>query len=125
RISDPVLKVLKNCSLPGNVRELKNLVENLLVRSQGNEIGLSALPIDLVLNARANHPEAIKRPFKSAVSALQAALINSALDVNGGNRLRAAGFLGIHRNSLRVLMKSLKIWKPKGASVKLSRKPNR
>jgi DNA-binding NtrC family response regulator len=54
-ISDEAMEALIAYDWPGNIRELKNLAESLLVLSQGKRITIANLPEHIV------HPEAVSR----------------------------------------------------------------
>jgi DNA-binding NtrC family response regulator len=83
---------------PGNVRELRNALERAAILSDGHQI----LPTDL--------PEAVRKsehlPRKNAgvlvgdMQAIQRQAIVEALEKTGGNKTRAAEFLGISRRNL-------------------------
>ena len=51
RISSNVLKSIKAHPFPGNVRELKHLAETVVVLCEEDEIGVSSLPIQLIMQA--------------------------------------------------------------------------
>jgi len=44
KLSDKILKVFKKYNWRGNIRELKNVIERLVILSNDNELSLSALP---------------------------------------------------------------------------------
>jgi len=48
RISPKALKCLTSYAFPGNVRELSNIIERAVVLSEGQEIGVSDFPVEVV-----------------------------------------------------------------------------
>jgi DNA-binding NtrC family response regulator len=52
RFSSAVLDVFSRYHWPGNVRQLENLVERLVVHSHGDEIELDSLPSELLDESR-------------------------------------------------------------------------
>lgn len=100
-ISETALRVLKTYQWPGNVRELENLIERVLVLSDGDEISVADLPFDgpsehvaevvvdgegLALNAR--------------LDGLERDLIVQALEKADGVKTKAAELLGIKTSAL-------------------------
>ena len=48
KISSKALKCLAGYSFPGNVRELSNILERAVILSEGQEIGVSDFPVEVV-----------------------------------------------------------------------------
>ena len=86
---------------PGNVRELQNVVENMIITSQGEQLNLKDLP-DRV---RPKLPEATGFPVGITMKELEEQAIRKTLEQVGGNRKRAAEVLGI---GLRTLHRKLR-----------------
>ncbi len=55
KIPEPIMLVLQNFNWPGNIRELRNVMERILMLSQGRAVHLSDLP-DSILNQNRNQP---------------------------------------------------------------------
>jgi DNA-binding NtrC family response regulator len=106
RFSDEALNALKNYSFPGNVRELKNIIERALIESGGAMIERRHL--HLLPSAAAPAAPAAKQTAKTDfVSALpvnlaeaEDLLIQRALQETDGNIADAARRLGIHRTRI-------------------------
>jgi DNA-binding NtrC family response regulator len=90
------------------VRELRNLVERLVIMSPGSAIG----PADVraVLPAAAE-PQAAARRLAEAVQDFERAQIEAALAAAGGNVTQAATRLGLERSHLYKKMRKLG-WRP-------------
>ncbi|HET7786270.1 MAG TPA: sigma-54 dependent transcriptional regulator [Myxococcales bacterium] len=105
---------LKRYRFPGNVRELRNLIERACILSSGPDIGpedllLPAAPAgdDLQRWAR-TLPEALDLP--EVLSRIESALIARAMEKSGGVQADAARLLGVSRSDLHYkLRKSVKI----------------
>ena len=95
RFSDEALRVLAAYHWPGNVRELENVVQRLLVMTEGEVVGVSDLPSLMRFSPLGE--ERLDRPLAE----VEADYIRKVLDSVGGNRTRAAHILGIDRKTLR------------------------
>ncbi|MFO7766825.1 MAG: sigma-54 dependent transcriptional regulator [Pelovirga sp.] len=95
---------LQNCPLPGNVRELENLVERLQVLAPGKEITPGMLPEPL-RHSGGSDGEIIQcfrtdLPLREALRDFELRFISRVLNEEGGNRTAASQRLGISRKSL-------------------------
>jgi two-component system, NtrC family, response regulator AtoC len=127
-IDDDALELLENYHWPGNIRELRNVVERAVVLAVGNTITVNDLPQrvrDEMTEGTVTHmelpPHGSKRihavdeedgsrgdgDFKSRVQRFETQLIRSALEESGGNQTRAAKRLGI---PLRSLVRKIKTY---------------
>jgi len=96
RLSAEALKRLNRYRFPGNVRELKNIIERAAYRDSGSEISLDDLGLTL------DDEPAIKRGgLQEKVEAYRRRLIAEALKEAGGNQARAARLLGISYSQFR------------------------
>jgi two-component system, NtrC family, response regulator AtoC len=106
-LSDAALGVLMAYDYPGNVRELRNIIERASVLSHSPVIQPWNLPPDL-----AGGKEAEAGPSRNlavAVAAAEKECILKALREANGNRTEAARLLGISRKSLWEKAKQLHI----------------
>ena len=92
KLSAEALNALQDYAFPGNVRELKNLLERAVVHALGNEIGLADLP--------ANVREVGGKPKKPTLEELERDYIAEILDYTRGRKSIAADILGISRKTL-------------------------
>jgi DNA-binding NtrC family response regulator len=104
-ISDPALKILQNHPFPGNVRELKNLVERAAYRCQGESIQAE----DLQLRAADEDVSPAGGPLHDQVAGFERRIIAEALKSAGNNMTAAAKQLGLGYDQMRRLVKKHKL----------------
>ena len=105
------LEALRRYEFPGNVRELKNLVERLVIMNPGARIGPEQ--VAAVLPAAAAPPAgaeaAVPAELSEAVHEFERRHIEAALAAEGGNMTRAAARLGLERSHLYKKMRQLEL----------------
>jgi DNA-binding NtrC family response regulator len=103
---DPsLMDFLESFSWPGNVRQLRNVVENMVVLSRSNLLTIDNLPAQLEVDPLI---ESGRVPNgTTSLVALQRSAVERALVECNGHRTRAAESLGI---SVRTLQRKLKAW---------------
>jgi DNA-binding NtrC family response regulator len=97
--SDEVLRRLMAYHWPGNVRELENVVQKLVLMSEGDKIALTDLPAAMKTSIGS-----IKRLDRS-LAEYEAEYIREVLDSVDGNKSKAAAILQIDRKTLREKLK--------------------
>jgi len=97
RVHSAVMTALQNYSWPGNVRQLRNVIEGAVVMA-GSEITLKHLPPEIHSSPRDEHY--IRVPVTASLEYAERLLIEAALRYNGGNRAKTARQLGIGRKTL-------------------------
>jgi len=136
-ISDETIQILEHYSWPGNIRELNNFIERMVVLSIGEMIGLRDLP-EKVLGEVPQESlpptedpvydrspaemlrEGLQQSFfmglpegginlKSAVEDFERSLITEALEKTNWVKNRAAGLLGVNRTTLVEKIKKMNI----------------
>jgi len=107
------LTILGNYDWLGNVRELRNTVERIVIMIQKQKISAADLP---ELNAKKETPAASFRfpSFKEANDAYQREFIQHKLSEADGNVSKAADAMGVDRSHLYRRMKNLGINAEKG-----------
>jgi transcriptional regulator with PAS, ATPase and Fis domain len=116
RLSSRALEALSSYDFPGNVRELRNIIEHAVVTSSEDEIGLAGLPEYLRSAARLMQ----SRTTKPSLAELEAVYISEVLEHTRGNKTRAAEILGISRKNLYEKMRRYNIGKLGAASPALN-----
>ncbi|MFH0945135.1 MAG: sigma-54 dependent transcriptional regulator [Planctomycetota bacterium] len=93
--SDQVLSILREYNWPGNVRELQNVIQRLVVMTEGDLIDVRDLP--RLMRFSALNGVGLDRTLDEVVSEY----VHNVLASVGGNKTRAAEILGIDRKTLR------------------------
>jgi two-component system, NtrC family, nitrogen regulation response regulator NtrX len=105
------LEALARYSFPGNVRELRNIVERLLIMAPGASIGFEAvrgmLPGEARSEAPADSPRTGDGRLADLVRDFERSAIEAALAAEGGSMTRAAARLGLERSHLYKKMRKL------------------
>lgn len=99
------LELLSAYDYPGNVRELRNVIERLVIMSEGSVV----TPADVRRWLPQVGAESQTQPLREAADDFEREYIQKTLDDCGGNVTRAAGQLGLERSHLYKKMKSLGI----------------
>jgi len=104
-VAPELMKYLKDYEWPGNVRQLRNVIENMLVMGDEKILTLRNLPKYLSGNPYSEQHHSSRGNFN--LHDLEKDAILSALKKSFGNRTHAAHTLGI---SVRTLQRKLKLW---------------
>ena len=95
---------------PGNIRELENLIERMVILRHGNKLDITDLPEDFGQAARAASAETDStRSGNLTFHEAEKKLVIDALNKCGWNRSRAAEYLKIPRHVLIYRMKKYSI----------------
>jgi DNA-binding NtrC family response regulator len=85
---------------PGNVRELKHVVEHAIVLARGGLVTLEQLPAELGGGSARNLPGATLEPLGKALKTFEREYLLGVLRACGWHRTRAAELLGVTRKTL-------------------------
>jgi DNA-binding NtrC family response regulator len=116
KISRQALKVLLEYEWPGNARQLRNCIERAVVLTEGEEVGLDALPEEIrsdqkpgrsVLKSSEGITVSHSLDFRTAKKEFERQYVEYTLEQAGGNVTRAAEALGMHRQSLQHKIREL------------------
>ena len=117
RLSSGALSALQAHSWPGNVRQLRNVIEWLLIMAPGgpdDEIGVDSLPPDILgqdpnalLDER--REELMDIPLKDAREAFERSYLAAQMKRFGGNVSKTAKAVGMERSALHRKLRSLSL----------------
>lgn len=100
-LPDPLVPYFQNYRWPGNIRELENVVERLVVLSRGSEITLADLPERLRRERPATDMLQLELPQQGiSLESVEKELLVKALEKFNGNQTHAAKYLDISRKAL-------------------------
>jgi len=114
-ITNEGMQILRNHNWPGNVRQLKNLIEKLVVLSDGEKITADEIKENLedfsapVAEPGPQDATGMTLPDNLSLEAMEEKFIKKALQRTAGNQRKAAKLLGISRDALRYRLKKMDI----------------
>lgn len=106
--SDEVLEDIQNYSWPGNVREIRNFVERMVVMTPSSTKEILSIPKGLLDNKKEliSNPTEISIPvYTHSSGKITKEQIIGALAICNDNRARTASYLGISRRQLQYKIK--------------------
>ncbi|MDX9975424.1 MAG: sigma 54-interacting transcriptional regulator [FCB group bacterium] len=96
RFSDEVKQVLRDSAWPGNVNQVRNVVEHAVVMAEGKLVRMDDLPEELLASRWGKAPQELGEQ-----------VVRAALKRTNGNKSKAAEVLGVGRTTLWRAMKRL------------------
>jgi DNA-binding NtrC family response regulator len=114
RLGSGALEVLLRYPWPGNVRQLRNVIESAVVFCQGEEITTADLPVEVRESSTistSGTPVQVAAGEPRSMADIERHAILETLERTGGHRAKAADLLGI---GLRTLQRKLKEYKDEG-----------
>jgi len=123
RLSEEALELLRDYSWPGNIRELRNVIERALVVCEGGQIGAAHLPLEK-LRLRRMPQGSTPAPAAQAPHAdddVERRRIAEAMAAFGGNQTRVAATLGMARGTLIARLERYGIRRPQAARTRTFR----
>ena len=103
---------LRNYAWPGNIRELKNVVQRLFILGSGNEIDLQEIEVALGEALRTETAGALadfSLPLKEARERFERAYLEHQIRLNGGSVSKVAKSAGMERTHLYRKLRALGI----------------
>jgi two-component system NtrC family response regulator len=95
-IAPDTLQLLKQYPWPGNIRELKNVLERSIILQNGTTLTTDSLPLELTANAAPAEESTGKKTLSAfSLAAAEKLHIQKVLNYTGGNKAETARLLGI------------------------------
>jgi DNA-binding NtrC family response regulator len=104
-VSPEAADFLVRYSWPGNVRQLRNLVERIVLLEKGPTLGVEHLPQEIVVAV--NEAPDGPRPGSLSLAEIEERHIRQVIRMTEGNKSRAARILGISRPTLIEKLKRM------------------
>lgn len=118
-IAPDALGALQAADWPGNVRQLRNVIERILILAggePGSPVSIDMLPSDAWPSANFSHhqglQEVIGMPLRDAREKFEREYLAVQITRFGGNISRTAAFIGMERSALHRKLKSLGVDSP-------------
>jgi DNA-binding NtrC family response regulator len=107
------IEALSKHHWPGNIRELKNVIDRAILLETTDKIGMSSIIIDSEEMQESNEQIAlnINNAIDFSLSKAEKELIAKAMQQTSGQKTRAASLLGITRATLYAKLKQYNIEK--------------
>lgn len=99
-IDSDAQNLLMAYSWPGNVRQLRNVIENMVVLAQGNHLTKADIPSDINPRADKGVGPSMDHFVGYSIEQAERELIRNTLKATNGNREQAAQILGIGERTL-------------------------
>ncbi len=108
RVDDEAMQILRAYPWPGNVRELENLIQRLVVMTDGDEIGVKNIPRDVRESTGLKGRKKMKLPsagfrLEDEVEAFEKQWLETALNEAGRVKSQAAKLLGLNKDRMKYL----------------------
>lgn len=92
--------LIKGYVWPGNIRELRNFAERMVILLPGQTIQPENMPLEMRRPSRAQEDKLFQLPHSGIdLNALEADILRQALVMAGGNRSKAARLLNLSRDT--------------------------
>ncbi len=112
-ISSAALEAMTAYPWHGNVRELQNAVERMIVLNTGERLDVQHLPAKIRSTPFSSRSQVVELPPEGySLEALEKEVVVQALERNAWNQTRAAAFLRVPRHTLIYRMEKYDIKKP-------------
>lgn len=100
KVDSKVMDILLKYPWPGNIRELKNIIERMAVNSEGDVIVMSDVPMNILKSTNYSMERFVGKGLNEIVSEVEKDAIRDALRTCGGNKSQAADKLKVPRSTL-------------------------
>lgn len=110
KIEDEVLEIMKQYAFPGNVRELRNLMERLVLLAKDGVITKNNLPMEVRFPGKPHTCFYFEsKPLEEILREVETNAIRDALLRSGGNKAKAAQILQVPASTLKSRIDKLNL----------------
>jgi DNA-binding NtrC family response regulator len=104
-VSPEIMATFSNYDWPGNIRELENVLERMVLMSETDTLTLDQLPAEIRGTVTTVESPTLKEKIDTISQMTEKQMIIDALNKTNQNRTRAAKLLGISRRTLQNKIK--------------------
>ncbi len=109
-MDEQAMRILSQFEWPGNIRQLENVIERMILLNEGDRLTLKSIPKEIsgdtpLAVSMPSPSSSFKKIVKETTQKIEKDLILKALEETHGNVTRAAKKLGISRKSLQNKIK--------------------
>jgi two-component system nitrogen regulation response regulator NtrX len=112
KLSDETIAMLQTMAWPGNIRQLRNIIERVLILgADTGDISPEELPNNVVEESNDNptHKSFAMLPLREAREMFERDYLMAQINRFGGNISKTANFVGMERSALHRKLKSLNV----------------
>ena len=100
-VEEDVLDILIEYDYPGNIRELQNIIERMVLLATDGRIKMGLLPREVIKGAFSTKKDIFILPNEGiSLEEIEKSFVRQALELSKGNQTHAAKLLGISRHAL-------------------------
>jgi two-component system nitrogen regulation response regulator NtrX len=120
-LSEEATIVLQSYEWPGNIRQLRNVIEWILIMAPGGPkdlVTIEMLPPEIRSDASFNHvgnPSIVVMPLREAREAFEREYLLAQVNRFGGNISKTARFVGMERSALHRKLRALGVHEGRGS----------
>ena len=104
--TEAAIRWMEKYPWPGNIRELRNFIERMLILFNGGVVDVSNLPAEMQPESPSSVADMFRLPAEGVdLESLEIGLMNQALHISNGNKSRAARLLGLTRDTFLYRLK--------------------
>ena len=114
RVDEDAMQALKHYPWPGNVRELENVIQRVVVMTEGDVITISSLSRDIRETTERSTQKKLRLPpsginLENEVSSFEKQWIELAIAEADGVKAHAARLLGLNKEKMKYLCRKYSI----------------
>lgn len=100
-VEEGILDILFEYEYPGNIRELQNIIERMVLLASDGHIKMELMPKEVIKGAFSSKKDIYILPSNGiSLEEIEKSFVRQALEMSKGNQTHAAKLLGISRHAL-------------------------
>jgi two-component system nitrogen regulation response regulator NtrX len=125
-LSEEATIVLQAYEWPGNIRQLRNVIEWILIMAPGgvqDVVTVEMLPPDTSFNYLSASPSIVVMPLREAREAFEREYLLAQVNRFGGNISKTARFVGMERSALHRKLRALGVYEGRNTEEETESSP--